>query len=89
MRIFEIATPDGRRVRHSAEDVAAATGKLLPGYSVAGEVSGADDAMRGGFVIPAAQGESPLAVLLRLYGPDLETWLAATGYAKKEPTDAV
>ena len=85
MRLFEIATPDGRRVRHPATDPAAAAAKLLPGYTVAGEVIGADANGAGGFVIPAGQGESPLAVLLRLYGADLHDWLRSQGYAKLDP----
>lgn len=80
MRVFEIVTPDDRRVRHPAADPQDAAAKLLAGYSVAGEVIGADQAMRGGFVVPIGQGESPLAVLLKLYGKDLEAWLDERGY---------
>jgi hypothetical protein len=85
MRLFEIATPDGRRVRHSAADPVAAASKLLPGYTVAGEVIGADANGAGGFVIPAGQGESPLAVLLRLYGADMHDWLRTQGFVKPDP----
>ena len=85
MRLFEIATPDGRRVCHAAADQATAAAKLLPGYTVAGEVIGAGTDQTGGWVVPAGQGESPLAVLLRLYGADLHDWLRSQGYAKLDP----
>ena len=80
MRVFEIATPDGRKVRHAAEDVVQAKSRLVPGYSVSGEVIGADEGLDGGYVIPLQPGESPLAILLKLYGDDLLAWLGGHGF---------
>ena len=82
MRVFEIATPDGRKVRHKAESVEAAKASLLRGYSVSGEVLGADPDMTGGFVVMIG-GKSMLAVLLECHGDDMSKWLESQGYVKK------
>lgn len=87
MKVFEIAAPDGRRVRHppTALDADAYAKTLQAGYTVAGEVIGAGADLSGGWVVPAGQGESPLAVLLRLYGADMRDWLRTQGFVKPDP----
>lgn len=82
MRVFEIATPDGRRIRHEAADAEQATARLHAGYRVTGEVVGAGEGLSGGYVIPAGKGESPLATLLKLHGAELLTWLAEHGFER-------
>ena len=81
MKVFEITTPDGRKVRHSAESLDAAKAKLLPGYSVSGEVLGADVNMDGGYVLPIG-GKSLLAELLERHGDEMGEWLKSKGYVK-------
>ena len=76
-KLFEIATPDGRRLRHRANSYAALQRQLLPGYSVTGEVHGAADDNSGGFVASIGQsGPNFMENLLAAYGPSLKRWLA-------------
>lgn len=79
MRVFEITTPDTRKVRHVGETAEAVQAKLLPGYTVTGEVVAYQPDMSGGYVIPIGGGESPLAALLKMHGADMRAWLKAEG----------
>jgi hypothetical protein len=76
MNVFEITTPDGRKVRHKATNLAAAKAPLIAGYAVTGIVYGAADDMSGGYVAPA-EGKSLMALLLEHHGDELKAWLIA------------
>jgi hypothetical protein len=55
-RLFEVETPDHRTIRHRHCSPEALAAQLLPGYTVAGEVFGADEQGRGGFSVAANHG---------------------------------
>jgi hypothetical protein len=55
-RLFEVETPDHRTIRHRHSSPEALAAQLLPGYTVAGEVFGADEQGRGGFSVAANHG---------------------------------
>jgi len=55
-KLFEVRTPDGRTVRHRHHSSEALRASLLPGYTVAGEVFGADEQGRGGFSVASNHG---------------------------------
>jgi hypothetical protein len=81
-KLFEIVCPDGRKVRHrgaSQEDVRR---RLQNGYTVAGQVFGADDAGNGGFIPRPGF----LTAMLEAYEGEFVAWLTAhsiTGNAVK------
>jgi hypothetical protein len=52
-KIFEVRCPDGRLVRHWHGSLEALQRALLPGYTVAGWVLGADREGKGGFSVSA------------------------------------
>ena len=80
MKVFEVSTPDGRRLRHQHESLEAAQKAMLPGYAVTGEVFGADLLdNRGGYVRPIG-GKSLLAVLIEHHADELLTWLRDNGF---------
>jgi hypothetical protein len=79
-KLFEVVCPDGRKVRHrgaSQEDVRR---RLQIGYTIAGEIFGADDAGEGGVVAAIEPtGPSIMAGLLAAHGDELMAYLAARG----------
>jgi hypothetical protein len=79
-RLFLVKTPNNGQVRHKAQSVEQLRARLLAGYSVAGEIFGANDAGAGGVVAAIAPtGPSIMAGLLAAHGKDLEAWLADRG----------
>ena len=76
MKVFEIAAPDGRRVRYVAESIEAARASLVAGYELMGEVFGADDKNAGGWLVPVG-GKSLMGLLLEHHGDELLAWLRA------------
>ncbi len=70
-RVFEVRAPDGRVLQHLHHSHEALRTALLPGYTVAGEVFGADEQGRGGFSVAA--------------GHDLIAFLAAHGVKVSSP----
>lgn len=84
MKIFEITTPDGRKVRHAAKDAADAASRLMPGYAVTGEVLGADGELLGGYVLPIGA-KSLLGELLERHGDELLAWLTARVFTRFDP----
>ena len=74
-KLFEVAAPDGRRVRHrgaSQEDVRR---RLQFGYALVGQVHGADADGIGGFVPRPGF----LTAMLEAYEGELIEWLEARG----------
>jgi hypothetical protein len=77
---FEVATPDGRVIRHRAASLGALRGALLKGYTVTAEVFGASATGIGGVAahigsdVPTIMG-----ALLAAHGKELETWLTSHG----------
>jgi hypothetical protein len=74
-KLYEVTCPDGRKVRHrgaSQEDVQR---RLQAGYSVAGQVHGADADGNGGFIPRPGF----LTAMLEAYEGEFETWLAKRG----------
>ena len=55
-RWFEVEAPDHRKIRHRHASPEALAAQLLPGYTVAGEVFGADEQGRGGFSVASNHG---------------------------------
>ena len=55
-RWFEVEAPDHRKIRHRHASPEALAAQLLPGYSVVGEVFGADEQGRGGFSVASNRG---------------------------------
>jgi hypothetical protein len=79
-RLFLVKTPHGGQVRHRALSIEALRARLLPGYTIHGEIFGANDAGEGGVVAAIEPtGPSIMAGLLAAFGGDLEAWLAARG----------
>jgi hypothetical protein len=76
-RLFEVETPDGRRVRHRYATADGLQKMLQPNYKVVAEVFGAGIDGKGGMVEPL--GESTMKTLLAAHGSDLLEWLAARG----------
>lgn len=74
MKLFEIKTPDGRRLRQHYETAVDAGAKLLPGYEVAGEVFLADADGNGGFLSPV-KGQTLMGALLEAHGDELLAYL--------------
>jgi septal ring factor EnvC (AmiA/AmiB activator) len=74
-KLYEIVCPDGRKVRHrgaSQEDVRR---RLQIGYTVAGQVFGADNAGNGGFIPRPGF----LTAMLEAYEAELVAFLEARG----------
>jgi hypothetical protein len=80
-RLFEVSTPHNlNRVRHKAHSVESLRSRLLPGYTVEGEIFGSNDAGEGGVVAAIEpKGPSIMAGLLAAFGGELEAWLASRG----------
>jgi hypothetical protein len=79
MRVFEVFTPDGRKVRHLSETREGLAARLEAGYAIGAEVYGADEHGAGGYAT-ATNGKSLMAVLLEAHGDELLAWLASKGY---------
>ena len=79
-RLFEVVCPNGRRVRHRHNSLEALQKALQPGYSVAGQVFGANEDDTGGFVASIGPGaKSTMSGLLAAHGDELLAWLAGHG----------
>jgi hypothetical protein len=76
-RLFEVATPDGRVVRHRHESAGALQKVLTPGYRVVAEVLGAGIDDKGGVIEPI--GQSTMKTLLAAHGDELVAFLAERG----------
>ena len=76
-RLFEVATPDGRVVRHRHASAGALQKVLTPGYRVVAEVFGAGNADNGGMIEPI--GQSTMKTLLAAHGDELVAFLAERG----------
>jgi hypothetical protein len=74
-RLFEVVCPNGRRVRHRHNSLEALQKALQPGYSVAGQVFGANEDDTGGFVAS----KSTMSGLLAAHGDELVAFLAERG----------
>jgi hypothetical protein len=85
-KLFEVVCPDGiRKVRHRAASFEALRKALQPGYSIAGEVFGANANDIGGFVsTPGAP--SMLKALLDSQGDELLSFLARHGIVGSDKT---
>ena len=88
-KVFEIICPDGvRRVRHRGASQEDMRRRLQPGYSIAGEVFGANADDTGGFVsVPGAP--SMLKALLEANGDDLIAFLAERGIISSDKQTVV
>jgi hypothetical protein len=77
-KLFETVCPDGRRVRHRHHSLEALQKALQPGYSVVGQVFGANEDDTGGIVSrPGAP--SIMKALLESQGDELVAFLAERG----------
>jgi hypothetical protein len=79
-RLFLVKTPHGGQVRHKARTVEELRSRLLPGYTIHGEIFGANDAGEGGVVAAIEPtGPSIMAGLLAAHGDELIAFLAERG----------
>ena len=79
-RLFEVVTPDGRKVRHRHASAGALQKVLQPGYRVVAEVFGAGIDGKGGFVVPiGSSAPTIMTSLLDAFGDQLLAWLASHG----------
>jgi hypothetical protein len=80
-RLFLVNTPHHlHQVRHKAHSVEELRARLLPGYTVDGEIFGANDDGSGGVVAAIEpKGPSIMAGLLAAFGDELITFLAKHG----------
>jgi hypothetical protein len=80
-RLFLVKTPHNlHQVRHKARTVEELRSRLLPGYTIHGEIFGADDAGAGGVVAAIEPtGPSIMAGLLLAHGSELLAFLAEHG----------
>jgi hypothetical protein len=76
-RLFEVATPDNRRVRHRYASADGLQKMLQPGYKIVAEVFGAGNDGNGGMVEPL--GQSTMKTLLAVRGDELIAFLAERG----------
>jgi hypothetical protein len=79
-RLFLVKAPQGGQLRHRALSIEALRAKLLPEYTIHGEIFGADDKGAGGVVAaiePA--GPSIMSGLLQAHGDELMAFLVARG----------
>lgn len=74
MTLYEITTPDGRHIRQRHQSLDRLKADLLPGYTVIGTVSLANEDDAGGFVAPFA-GPTLMGALLAAHGDELLAWL--------------
>jgi hypothetical protein len=79
-KVFEVETPDGRRVRHHHATADSLQRMLQPGYKVVAEVQGAGIDGKGGMV--EALGQSTMKTLLAAHGADLLAFLEAHGFRR-------
>jgi hypothetical protein len=86
-KLFELAAPDGRKLRHRHASAEALSRSLQPGYSIVGQVHGASDDGLGGFV--AGANSNMMKVLLEAYGSDLLAWLPEQGIVGSDKTVVV
>jgi hypothetical protein len=80
-RLFLVNTPHHlHQVRHKEHSVESLRSRLLPGYTIEGEIFGANDAGEGGVVAAIEpKGPSIMAGLLQAFGDELITYLAKHG----------
>jgi hypothetical protein len=80
-RLFLVNTPHQlHQVRHKARTIEELRARLLPGYTIAGEIFGSNDDGTGGVVAAIEPtGPSIMAGLLAAFGGELEAWLAQRG----------
>jgi hypothetical protein len=80
-RLFLVNTPHHlHQVRHKAANVESLRSRLLPGYTIEGEIFGANDAGEGGVVAAIEpKGPSIMAGLLQAFGGELITFLKERG----------
>jgi hypothetical protein len=80
-RLFLVNTPHHlHQVRHKAHSVESLRSRLLPGYTIQGEIFGANDAGEGGVVAAIEpKGPSIMAGLLAAFGDELITFLEGHG----------
>jgi hypothetical protein len=80
-RLFLVNTPhDLHTVRHKAHTIEELRARLSPGYTIAGEIFGANDDGTGGVVAAIdPKGPSIMTGLLAAFGGELEAWLAKRG----------
>jgi hypothetical protein len=80
-RLFLVNTPHHlHQVRHKACSIEALRSRLLPGYTIQGEIFGANDAGEGGVVAAIEPtGPSIMAGLLQAHGDELIKFLAERG----------
>jgi hypothetical protein len=76
-RLFEVATPDDRRVRHRYANPEGLQKMLQPNYRVVAEVFGAGNDGQGGMVEPL--GQSTMKTLLAVHGDELIAFLSERG----------
>jgi hypothetical protein len=76
-RLFEVETPDGRRVRHRYASADGLQKMLQPGYKVVAQVFGAGIDGKDGLVEPI--GQSTMKTLLAAHGDELIVFLAERG----------
>jgi hypothetical protein len=79
-RLFEVETPDARRVRHHHATADSLQKMLQPGYKVVAEVFNAGIDGNGGLVEPL--GHSTMKTLLTVHGDELIAFLEAQGFMK-------
>jgi hypothetical protein len=81
IRLFLVNTPHHlHQVRHKARTVEVLRSRLLPGYTIEGEIFGANDAGEGGVVAAIEPtGPSIMAGLLAAFGDELLAFLAERG----------
>jgi hypothetical protein len=80
-RLFLVNTPHHlHQVRHKARTIEELRSRLLPGYTVEGQIFGANDAGEGGVVAAIdPKGPSIMEGLLAAFGDELIAWLAERG----------
>jgi hypothetical protein len=80
-RLFLVNTPrDHHQVRHKARTLEELRSRLLPGYTIHGEIFGANDAGEGGVVAAIEpKGPSLMKGLLDAFGDELIAFLAERG----------
>jgi hypothetical protein len=80
-RLFLVNTPHNlHQVRHKARTIESLRSRLLPGYTIHGEIFGANDAGEGGVVAAIEPtGPSIMAGLLLAHGAELLAFLEAHG----------
>jgi hypothetical protein len=79
-RLFLVKTPNKGQIRHKAKSLGQLTARLLPGYTIAGEIFGADDSGAGGVVAAIEPtGPSIMSGLLAAFGDELVAYLSERG----------